>query len=150
MFNNHVCSIKTTMLLLGVAIFGFSVAAKAQITPEHGAGISKACGAIVRTCDADADCADDDECSENLCDTTNPRTLYNCTFTIRNFDGFGDSLRVTDAIDTIKALSGNVVVPAGRQRHQHELQADLRQLAGWTIRAIHVYGRCARSAWIHT
>ena len=98
-------------LLLALFALVLSGGAYAQIDPEHGMGVTKTCGAPVRTCDSDADCADDNECTVNTCDTTNTRVTYNCTFTATNIDGFGDSLLITNAQDVIKAFGGDVLVP---------------------------------------
>ncbi|NNK51822.1 MAG: hypothetical protein HKO99_09530, partial [Xanthomonadales bacterium] len=87
-------------MLTGLLALIISNLALAQL--EHGAGITKACGPPVRTCDVDLDCADGNECTDNTCDTQIGDTK-NCTFTVFNLDGFNDSLTITDISDFIQA-----------------------------------------------
>ena len=102
-----------TLLLMMVAMaFAFGSTAYAQLDPEHGGGITKACGAPVRTCDNDVDCADTDECTDNVCNKTNTRVTSNCTFTVTNTDGFNDTLSITNAHDVISNFGGPTTVTA--------------------------------------
>src|SRR5688572_19226589 len=86
--NTPRCKSKLLIMLASVAMLIGGTA----FAQEHGAGITKSCGDVVRVCDTNEDCADDNECTVNECDTTtNPNNLYNCTFTVFNADGFEDT-----------------------------------------------------------
>ena len=87
----------TTLLLMAFVAMSFGSVAQAQ---EHGASISKGCTGPVRSCDIDADCADADLCTPEVCNLLIPDAT-SCTFTAAHNDQLGDNLAIVAAWDVI-------------------------------------------------
>jgi hypothetical protein len=80
-------------------------AAEAQ---QHAVAFAKSCTQNINRCTADSECADGNECTSDVCATEdNPGSnVLDCLFTVRNNDGFGDSLTVLEATDTVTNGTG--------------------------------------------
>ena len=88
-----------------VALVLLPTTAQAQ---QHSVAFFKSCTQNINRCVTDAECADTNECTSDVCATEdNPGSnVLDCIFTVRNMDGFGDSLTVLEATDMVTNGTG--------------------------------------------
>lgn len=89
----------------------FANAAQAQ---THGFSVVNNCTSPVRVCDSDTDCSDGNECTTQFCDDdTFPLGTLECTWTVRNDDGYGDTLSIVGSFETVNPFTAeNKRIPA--------------------------------------
>ena len=80
-------------------------------TCQHGASIFKTCQSPKRKCNADAQCNDQLECTNDVCDLS-LSNLTNCVITLANADTCGDTTKITQGFDVEDFGGDNVRVPA--------------------------------------
>jgi hypothetical protein len=94
------------VVLAVVALVLLPAAAQAQA--QHGAQFAKSCQQNINRCATDSDCADANECTDDVCATTGDpgSNMIDCLFTVTNTDGFQDSLTILQATDTVTNGTG--------------------------------------------
>ena len=107
------------LLVLGVFVL-LPATAQAVAALAHGATFSKSCLQDRTVCTSPADCSDNNICTTDLCSGTTGSNKVDCTFTVTDSDGFGDSLTIlqaTDAMDPSAAtgspLSSDAILVSG-------------------------------------
>src|SRR5262245_40833749 len=90
-------------VLLGAAAGPRDAAAQCA----HGASIFKTCQSPKRSCATNADCQDNDECTNNVCDTT-ISNVTDCTISLTHADTCGDTTKVLLAFD-VQDFGGDAV-----------------------------------------
>ena len=78
---------------------------------QHGASIFKTCESPRRSCNANGQCDDGIECTNDVCDLTQSN-VENCTISLQQADTCGDTTRITEAWDIEDFGGDNVRVPA--------------------------------------
>ena len=77
------CGIRAALPTCGLLAAVLVIAATALPSPAwagigtHGIALAKNCSSPVRSCAGDLDCADGNECTDDVCDTSIPNVL-NC------------------------------------------------------------------------
>ena len=85
-----------TAVLVAVGIF-LPTGARAQPC-QHGASIFKTCESVKRTCANNADCNDNNQCTNDTRDTNIGHTT-NCEISLGHADTCGDVTKITEAFD---------------------------------------------------
>src|SRR5262245_34127818 len=86
-------------LLAALALLGTAASPReAAAQCAHGASIFKTCQSPKRTCATNADCEDNNPCTNNVCDTSIANTT-DCTISLTHADTCGDTTKVILAFD---------------------------------------------------
>ena len=97
------------MLLVAI---GMSLPATAGAQPcQHGASIFKTCQSVKRTCVNNADCDDDIQCTNDVCDQAIGNTT-DCTISLQHADTCNDTTKITEGFDIDDFGGDNVRTPA--------------------------------------
>ncbi len=102
--------LRTTFAALLIA--GAVLPSRSDAQCNHGVSVFKTCESPKRTCTSNADCNDQNECTDDVCDTVGLSNLTNCVLTLAHADTCGDRTKVTEAFDTQDVGGDNVRVPA--------------------------------------